>query len=163
MKAILALCKTEADVPKYCPDLAGIATSDVQDLLRRDYADWFSPRPSPVFCMAYRSTDTPYTWWSVVLEKQKDSVLAVCVQLLFHMITSTDVSLQILCKKIFSVSPNSMPDERTASQVTLLNSANRNGLELRTVESMIKIKQFHRKVLKVRLFACSCASDTSNS
>ncbi|KAG1876198.1 hypothetical protein F4604DRAFT_1759890 [Suillus subluteus] len=46
--------------------------------------------------------------------------------------------------KAFSVSPTSMPDERTMSTITWLNSPRQSRQEIGTLQDHIKIRQWHR-------------------
>ncbi|KZT65980.1 hypothetical protein DAEQUDRAFT_813834 [Daedalea quercina L-15889] len=82
-------------------------------------------RNDPPFCMVDRSDyETALEWWMVLEAKRGSDVLA------------------ILAIKLFSVMPNSMPDERTASLFTRLNSPVRNKMSLQTMVSQAQIHQF---------------------
>lgn len=50
---------------------------------------------------------------------------------------------QILAIKLYSVLPNSMPDERTASLFTRLNSPVRNKMSLKSMVAQAQINQYY--------------------
>ena len=51
--------------------------------------------------------------------------------------------LQVLAVKIFSILVNSMPDERTNSFITWLNSPNRGNQTTQTIVDMIQVGQWY--------------------
>ncbi|KAH9916556.1 hypothetical protein B0H21DRAFT_770539 [Amylocystis lapponica] len=61
--------------------------------------------------------------------------------------------LAILAVKLYSVVPNSMADERTASTFTWINSPSRNRQLLETMVSQTQIRQYYRSMPKVRKHA----------
>jgi hypothetical protein len=58
---------------------------------------------------------------------------------------------KILAVKIFSILVNSMPDERTNSTITWLNSPIRGNQTTQTVVDMIQVGQWYGKHLQVNL------------
>ncbi|KAL0564676.1 hypothetical protein V5O48_017368 [Marasmius crinis-equi] len=81
------------------------------------------------------ATQTPLQWWHSLLPNPKARVLA------------------FLAVKLFSSLANSMPDERTGSGITWLNSPLRNRQKVDTLMCMLKIGQWysvHQKGAKVK-------------
>ncbi|KZV61659.1 hypothetical protein PENSPDRAFT_656783 [Peniophora sp. CONT] len=118
--------KTVKVLMERVPELNGMPPHIAIDTLEKDY-DSYKARDEPYderFC----KDDTPAKWWKrVQAGSQTVSVIGV------------------LASRIFASTATSMADERTASQVTMLNSAHRAGLSLGTIKEMIQIKQYHRQ------------------
>ncbi|KAI0054381.1 hypothetical protein BV25DRAFT_1806052 [Artomyces pyxidatus] len=106
------------------PQLAHLAPKDAASALKTEFSLYVSG--ADPFNRKMRTGDTILHWWEQVKRDELCTVLGV------------------LAEKIFSVVPNSMADERTASEITLLNQARRSRQKLATIADMIRIRQYHR-------------------
>ena len=79
-------------------------------------------------------------WWKVRAKDSNGSILSVRVSVSQCLQHQLKIMCQMLGVKLFSVSPSEMCDERLASQLTVFNSAKRNGL---SAENLIHMAQLH--------------------
>ncbi|EMD37924.1 hypothetical protein CERSUDRAFT_73706 [Gelatoporia subvermispora B] len=84
------------------------------------------------FSTPLRDDQTALKWWKELEHVPQAEILAA------------------LAIKLFSIMPNSMPEERTVSNFTWMNSALRNRQHLSTIVSHTQIRQFYRSKARVK-------------
>ncbi|TRM58371.1 ribonuclease H-like domain-containing protein [Schizophyllum amplum] len=88
--------------------------------------------------------DDSYAWWKTLLSHPKANVLAM------------------LAVGLFSILPNSMPDERTGSKFTWLNSALRGSQNASSLVYMVQIGQWYQRVCMHEFLCLSFKSNPSS-
>ena len=89
-------------------------------------------------------------WWQKILDSGEATILAVSEVLLTRStLCLLRHNLKTLAVKLFSVLPNSMADERTASNYTWINRLLRSSQLLSTITDQIHIRQYYRSDSKV--------------
>ena len=93
------------------------------------------------------SIKDPRKWWEEIARFNSADVLGVClVRFIVHgILPKLTMFQQLLCVRIFSILVNSMPDERTNSTITWLNSPIRGNLTSRSIVNMIQVGQWYGK------------------
>ena len=76
-------------------------------------------------------------WWKARERDSNAGIISVSIISLYIQFMAQPTG-QILAIKLFSVSPSEMCDERTASRLSIFNSARRNGL---SAENMVHMAQ----------------------
>jgi hypothetical protein len=76
-------------------------------------------------------------WWKAQERDSNAGIISVSI-IDLHIQLMAQPTGQILAIKLFSVSPSEMCDERTASRLSIFNSARRNGL---SAENMVRMAQ----------------------
>lgn len=146
LQDIYGKASTIQQLMERAPEFNGMPPDIATETLKAEY-DAYKAREEP-FDERFCKDDTPAKWW----ERVQASVQGVCVlsvsirSFLLTLLYSSQ--LQVLASRLFASTATSMADERTASQVTMLNSAHRAGLSLGTIKEMIQIKQYHRQTVR---------------
>ncbi|KAH7905604.1 ribonuclease H-like domain-containing protein [Hygrophoropsis aurantiaca] len=105
------------------PILQDLSPHDARERFTRQFERY--ARGQYPFNTELLKDQTVLAWWTHLTKIPEGSVLA-CI-----------------AKKIYSVKPCSMPDERTVSVFTRMNSPLRNRQEVRTLVDMTQIRQWH--------------------
>ena len=101
----------------------------------------------------YTPGTEPYDYWKKLISNKDASVLAVRLHHLCGNLQLTGQFWQVLGLKLFSLVPNSMVEERTVSNFTKLNSADRANQKASTIVNTTKVKQHIRRAQsKVRIW-----------
>ncbi|EPQ56401.1 hypothetical protein GLOTRDRAFT_138137 [Gloeophyllum trabeum ATCC 11539] len=106
------------------PDLAGIIPAQAINSLRNELDNYTKGRDP--FNRRFRSNETVLDWWKAVRKDELGRVLGA------------------LAVKIYSISVNSMADERSVSTVTWLSQGHRSTMSIGTLNNNIAIRQWER-------------------
>ncbi|KAJ6603173.1 hypothetical protein B0H10DRAFT_2440555 [Mycena sp. CBHHK59/15] len=125
-KFLLKFLATELQSGRQVPQFTRYQSADdVMDAFRAQFEAF--TRQYPPFSARSASWTKPYLYWTAMLKQADAGVLS------------------FLAIKVFSILPNSMPEERTVSRFTRLNSNDRANQNAATIIAMTKIYQHNRR------------------
>jgi hypothetical protein len=125
------------------PILIGMSAQDVRSAFVRQFERYVKgvyPFETPI-----GERQSPLAYWRNLTLNNDSAVLAVRSLFIIHLkVLSVITKLrQCIGDKLFSIKPNSMPEERTMSVFTKMNSASCNRQQVRTLVDMTQIRQWH--------------------
>ena len=82
-------------------------------------------------------------WWETLEHHPRARVLAVSASAFDEFDAYGNCGQQMLAIKIYSTLVNSMPDDRTGSRITWLNSPLRGNQDVSTLVNMIQVGQWY--------------------
>lgn len=108
------------------------------------------------FSVPLNDGQTALDWWKALEGVPQADILAVSDQYFrTYGTVLIIIAYQTLAVKLFSVTPNSMVEERTMSGFTWINSALRNALHIDTMTSAEQIRQYYRTTAEVILLSAA--------